>query len=164
MTRRYPEDRISLAEIKKHPWTNSSVEPLESFFITMSQKVAIVSQVIRNQAIKAVEKFSCVKDNISAQSHSKADQYGLPDQLKKVMIEYKQKMRKIRIESLALVHTSSKSSSQDDSAGFDQEEKPARKLKEKNSQKMSKTYPIRFKRSDEDSWSSPSDNEDQTNY
>lgn len=140
------------------------MEPAESFFISMSEKVSIVSHVKKHQAMKIVERLSGVKEEISAQSYSKSDPQGLPDQLKKVMLEYKQKTRKARIESLTLVNTSSKSSSQDDSAGLESEDKKIRKIKEGTSQKMSKGPPIRFKRSDEDSWSSPSDNEDQTNY
>lgn len=164
MTRRYPEDRITMLEIRKHPWVNCKVEPPESFFNIMSEKVNVVSQVIKQQALKTLDKYSCLKGEFSSHSTAKNEAAQVPDHLKKLMLEYKSKTKKTRKDCLSLVHTSSKSSSKEESAGGDCEEQPPVRKKKDQSGEMTNAFPSRFKRSDEDSWSSLSDNEDQSNY
>lgn len=157
MTRRYPEDRISLLEIKKHPWVNQYTEPADHFVKTMIEKVEVVSKHLRAEALKVAEKNSHSKDFGAKHEH-----HAIPEHLRKLMLEFKQKTKKARKECLHLVHTSSKSSSQDDSGVCESEEKP-RKLHPGNLKPM----PLKqfaSKRSDEDSWSSFSENEDQHPY
>jgi hypothetical protein len=157
MTRRYPEDRISLFEIKKHPWVNSFSEHSEHFQKVMSEKVEIVSKQLRTEALKVVDKNSHHKD-----FNVKHEHLAVPEHLKKLMLEFKQKTKKTRKECLNLAHTSSKSSSQDDSGVCESEEKP-RKLKP-GCMKQIQSKPFNPKRSDEDSWSSFSENEDHQQY
>lgn len=146
-------------EIKKHPWVNQFIDPAENFVKIMSERVEIVSKPIKAEALKVSDKSSHSKAEFSC----KSENCNIPDPLKKLMLEYKQKTKKTRKECLNLVHTSSKSSSQDESGVCESDEKP-RKIKPVSLNQMANKPPFNPKRSDEDSWSSFSENEDQHQY
>lgn len=115
MTRRYPEDRITLAEIRKHPWLHGAQE-VSIFEKVMTQKISAVSEFTKDRIAKEIQ-------------HSHLDHNPnhilkppiLSETLKKAMLDFKQRIQKARKEAKSSF-TSSKSSSEGELNGPEIEE------------------------------------------
>jgi serine/threonine protein kinase len=143
LMRRFPEDRITIPEIRKHPWMNIPDESSANFYGVMSSKVKTVAEGFRSQAMKKIEKHL-------TQPLGSPTPGTLPsDHLRKLMLEYKNKTRELRNAFKAQVNSitpnidSSKSSSKsnEDSAGADSEDKDKVRLKVKPKPKFGPLLP-----------------------
>ena len=117
MTRRYPEDRITIPEIKKHPWFQGALD-LGAFDKFMAQKVTSIGDNTRDRVSKEIHFSYSVSQSIESSKMTP-----LADALRKMMLDFKQRLQKSKKEYKSSF-PSSKSSSEGDSLGVDPDELP----------------------------------------
>lgn len=127
MTRRYPEDRIRLEDVKHHPWFAKQTDSKDAFQKALLDRITAVNESLKQQAYKTLgalkQKQTSGQANLDGDSDSSTGE--VTDHLHKVMLDYKQKTRKLRQEvSNSTTVTSSQSSSKS-SKSQEEEQGPA---------------------------------------
>lgn len=117
MTRRYPEDRITIPEIKKHPWFHGAID-LGAFDKFMAQKVTSIGDYTRDRVTKEIQISYSASQCLETSKMSP-----LADALRKMMLDFKQRLQKSKKEYKSSF-PSGKSSSEGDSLGVEQDELP----------------------------------------
>lgn len=143
MTRRYPEDRITIPEIKKHPWFHGALD-LGAFEKFMAQKVTSIGDYTRDRVSKEIQ-FSYSASHCIESSKMTP----LAEALRKMMLDFKQRLQKSKKEFKSSF-PSSKSSSEGDSLGVE--------LDDSHKQEEPPCMPHIHKRGE--SWSSISSNDE----
>lgn len=114
MTRRYPEDRIRLEDVKHHPWFAKQADSKDAFQKALIERITVVNESLKQQAYKTLGALKQKQASTPGPSDGDSDSSvgEVTDHLHKVMLDYKQKTRKLRQElSQPTTTTSSQSSS-----------------------------------------------------
>ena len=146
MLRRFPEDRPTITEIRKHPWLSLPDETPASISHCLTNRLEHPAQIFRAQALRRAKQGSPITHPIPPPP---------PEHLKKLMLEYRQKTRQGRIDcrlkgyKQPILMPQKSSSHSHDSSGQETDETP-------RPPKISKVAPSSPKRPPpkEDQWSS----------
>ena len=126
MTRRYPEDRVRLEDIKHHPWFAKQTDSKEAFQKALLDRIHQVNETFKQHAYKTIgavkQKHSASQTNLESEPQDKSTAE-VPEHVYKMMLDHKQKTRKLRLElGNGVTMTSSQCSSKSSKSSKSQDE------------------------------------------